>query len=57
MVANRARQISAEDLYRLNTVGGCHISPDGNSVAYTIQRIDRPSEKNYSNYVVSLTDI
>jgi hypothetical protein len=57
MVVHRAKLISAEDLYRLNTVSGCRIAPDGNSVAYTIQRVDRPSEKKYSNYAVGWTDI
>jgi Tol biopolymer transport system component len=43
------RRISAEDLYRLRVISGCEISPDGTHVVFSLQRIDRKSEKKHSN--------
>lgn len=43
------RRISAEDLYRLRVISGCEISPDGEYVVFSLQRIDRMSEKKHFN--------
>ena len=48
------RRISAEDLYRLQVISGCEISPDGAHVVFSLQRVDRKSEKKHSNlWIVS----
>jgi dipeptidyl aminopeptidase/acylaminoacyl peptidase len=41
--------MTAEDLYRFKIIGGCEISPDGRHVVYSLQRVDKGSEKKYSN--------
>lgn len=40
---------SAEDLYELQLITDLQISPDGQRVAYTLQRVEKASEKKYSN--------
>jgi dipeptidyl aminopeptidase/acylaminoacyl peptidase len=49
MPGPRKRTMRAEDLYRFQLVSGCELSPDGAHVAYSLQRVDRKSEKKYSN--------
>lgn len=41
--------IKAEDLYRIELITDLRISPDARNVVYTIQRVDRKTEKKYSN--------
>jgi dipeptidyl aminopeptidase/acylaminoacyl peptidase len=45
----KKRFITAEDLYDITLISDCRISPDGTHVAYTTQRIDRKTEKKYTN--------
>jgi dipeptidyl aminopeptidase/acylaminoacyl peptidase len=45
----KKRSITADDLYRFNLVTSCEISPDGKYVIYAFQRIDRKTEKKFSN--------
>ena len=33
------RPIQADDLYRLQVIGDPHLSPDGQSVVYALQRV------------------
>jgi dipeptidyl aminopeptidase/acylaminoacyl peptidase len=56
MANHKLRAICAEDLYQLNTVSEARISPDGKNVVYTVQRIDRKTEKKYTNLWVAPTD-
>ncbi|MBK7178264.1 MAG: S9 family peptidase [Chloroflexi bacterium] len=42
-------RISAEDLYRFTLINDAHISPDGRFAITAIQRIDKKTEKKYSN--------
>ncbi|MBU7016967.1 MAG: S9 family peptidase [Theionarchaea archaeon] len=53
---NKKRFITAEDLYNIHVISDCQISPDGNSVIYAVQRIDRKTEKKYSNLWTSSID-
>ncbi len=55
MPARKLRSITAQDLYDLNTVSEVRISPDGQNVAYTVQRVDRKTEKKYTNLWVAST--
>ncbi|MBN2388311.1 MAG: S9 family peptidase [Anaerolineales bacterium] len=43
------RLITAEDLYRLELPSEPRLSPDGCQVVYRVQRVDRKTEKKYSN--------
>jgi dipeptidyl aminopeptidase/acylaminoacyl peptidase len=43
------RTITAEDLYDLTLISDCQISPDGHHIVYTAQRIDKKTEKKYTN--------
>jgi len=43
------RKMTAEDLYELKTLSGARISPDGKHIIYVVTRVDRDSEKKYSN--------
>jgi dipeptidyl aminopeptidase/acylaminoacyl peptidase len=49
MMARKLRNITTEDLYLFNTVTEPRISPDGENVAYTVQRVERKTEKKYTN--------
>jgi dipeptidyl aminopeptidase/acylaminoacyl peptidase len=55
MATTKIRTITAEDLYQFNTVADVRISPDGQTVVYTVQRVDRKTEKKYTNLWVALT--
>ena len=45
----KKRPITAEDLYRLEILSDARISPDGNTVIYRLQRVDKKTEKKYGN--------
>lgn len=49
MPAVAKRLISAEDLYRLDLLSEPRIAPNGKYVIYCQQRVDRKTEKKYSN--------
>jgi dipeptidyl aminopeptidase/acylaminoacyl peptidase len=46
---SRKRLIQAEDLYRFQLLNEPRLSPDGEQVVYTVQRVERKTEKKYSN--------
>ena len=50
------RQISAEDLYRIELLSEPRISPDGRHVIYRLQRVDRKTEKKYGNLWIVPTE-
>lgn len=52
----RKQNITAEDLYLLKTVSGLQISPDGSQAVYAIGRVDKASEKKYSNLWIAPLD-
>jgi dipeptidyl aminopeptidase/acylaminoacyl peptidase len=56
MPKSRKRNIQAEDLYRLQQIAGCEISPDGHHVVYALNRVERKTEKKYCNLWVVPTD-
>ena len=49
MPAQKKRFVTAEDLYTLQQLSDARISPDGGHVVYRLQRVDRKTEKKYSN--------
>ena len=55
MPTRKRRSITAEDLYQLNTVSEVRISPDGLHAVFTVQRVDRKTEKKYTNLWVAST--
>lgn len=55
-MSNNTRPITAEDLYSINLISDCQISPDGTHIAYTIQRVDKETEKKYTNIWIVPTD-
>src|SRR4030042_2009275 len=48
MATSKRRTIKAEDLYQINTISEVRISPDGQNVVYTVQRVERKTEKKYT---------
>ncbi len=56
MPARTKPGISADDLYRLQLIADCQISPDGRHVVFGVQRVDKESEKKYANLWVVPTD-
>jgi len=56
MAKGKLRKITAEDLYLFNTVTEVRISPDGKNVIYSVQRVDRKTEKKYTNLWVASSD-
>ncbi|OGO66500.1 MAG: hypothetical protein A2030_01345 [Chloroflexi bacterium RBG_19FT_COMBO_50_10] len=55
MTNRKLRTITAEDLYQFNTVSEVRISPDGQNVVYTVQRVEKKTEKKYTNLWVAPT--
>ncbi len=49
MPAAKKRLITAEDLYRIELLFEPRLSPDGKHVIYRIQRVERKTEKKFSN--------
>jgi dipeptidyl aminopeptidase/acylaminoacyl peptidase len=45
----KLRTITAEDIYRFQILSEPRISPDGKHVVYTLQRVDKKTEKKYTN--------
>ena len=56
MPKKRKRLITSEDLYDLAVISDVRISPSGEHVVYTQQRVDSNSEKKYSNLWIVRTD-
>ena len=49
MAKQGKRKITAEDLYQFQLVTDAEISPDGNHVVYSVQRVNPETEKKYAN--------
>jgi dipeptidyl aminopeptidase/acylaminoacyl peptidase len=49
MSTQSKRPITAEDLYDINVLTACQISPDGENIIYALQTVDNDSEKKYTN--------
>lgn len=49
MAAAKKSRITAEDLYRFELITDAQISPNGKFIVYTVQRIDKKTEKKLSN--------
>ena len=49
MPPRKKRLIAAEDLYQLELISTPRLAPDGQHVVYSVQRVDRKTEKKYSN--------
>ena len=49
MPPQKKRLITAEDLYAFELLSNVRISPDGAHVIYTVQRVNRKSEKRFTN--------
>jgi len=56
MPTRKKRRITAEDLYRFQLITDCRISPDGRHVVFCVQRVDKKTEKKYSNLWIAPTD-
>ena len=55
MPARKSRSVTAQDLYRLELISDVRISPDGDHVVYTQQRVEAKTEKKYANLWVAPT--
>lgn len=49
MPARQKRLIQAEDLYRVQLISDVRLAPDGEHAVCAVQRVDRKTEKKYSN--------
>ena len=49
MSESSKRRITAEDLYNFQLIADPQISPDGQHVVFALQRVDKKTEKKYSN--------
>ncbi len=56
MPDKKKRPITAEDLYEIELISDVRLSPDGSTVVYTQQRIQKKEEKRYSNLWVAPVD-
>ncbi len=55
MPPRKKRLITAEDLYRLELITDSQISPDGRHVIFSVQRVDKKTEKKFSNLRIAPT--
>ncbi|HEX9743795.1 MAG TPA: DPP IV N-terminal domain-containing protein, partial [bacterium] len=55
MPKRKKRTITAEDLYRFELITGFRLSPDGENVIYAVQRVDKKTEKKFSNLWIAPT--
>jgi len=53
MKNKRKRNLSAEDLYNMKALASCEISPNGDSVIFSVNRIEKKTEEKYSNIWIS----
>lgn len=53
---SQKRSISSEDFYQLKEITECVISPDGATIAYVVQQVDRQNNKYLSNIWLISTD-
>jgi Tol biopolymer transport system component len=54
MPRRKRRVTAAEDLYRFRLISACPVSPDGKHIVFDLHRVDRKTEKKYSNlYIMS----
>jgi dipeptidyl aminopeptidase/acylaminoacyl peptidase len=56
MPSNKNRTITAEDLYAIQVISDPRLSPDGRQAVFSLQRVDRKTEKKYSNLWIAPTD-
>ena len=56
MPKSKKRPITAEDLYRFQLISGNRISPDGGHVVYCLSRVDKKTEKKFSNLWIVPTE-
>ncbi len=49
------RRLTAEDLYRFHLIKDLQLSPDGQWVVYVVERVDRQTEKKYTNLWLAST--
>ncbi len=49
MPARTKRSITPQDIYSFELVSDVRLSPDGRNVIYAVQRVERKTEKKYSN--------
>lgn len=48
-MSNQKRPIQAEDLYHAQQLADPQLSPNGEHIIFTVQRVDRKTEKKYTN--------
>ncbi len=48
-MAVRRKTLKAEDLYRFTLISDSRISPDGNHVVYSLERVERKTEKKFAD--------
>ncbi len=56
MTPNKIRTITPEDLYQFELPSHARISPDGEAVVFTVQRVDAKTEKKYANLWIAPVD-
>ena len=56
MSTQKKRRITAEDLYRLRLISDTRLSPDGRHVVFCVQRVEKKTEKKFSNLWIVPTD-
>ena len=56
MSETEKRPLTAEDLYRFELVSDPQISPDGGNIIFGVSRVDRKTEKKYTNLWLTPTD-
>ncbi len=49
MSLNEKRAIRADDLYEIEVINACQISPDGERILYAVQSVDKDTEKKFNH--------
>jgi len=56
MAAKKKRFIAPEDLYQIELISSARISPNGQHVVYSQQRVERKTEKKFANLWLAATE-
>ena len=49
MTQSKKRKITAGDLYNIQVITGCQISPNGNHIVYAVQSVESKNEKKFTH--------
>jgi len=56
MQKNKLRNITSNDLYLINIISNQELSPDGKNIVFSVQKVDKITEKKFNNLWIAPTN-